>query len=333
MNPLVIGLSALAVLLFMGGVLLHLRSQDADPVGEDEADDAGEADDEPDFGSRARAALKSAWSTLRVAGGRGYVALTSFRAKVFYVFALLFAVAAGVLYLSYQWNGLFNTLLYVSLFLLTLTIFPIAITIAGAGLPAAGLVGKFHIVLGAFAFNHHYLVERDDRWEWCPGDEYRVWIDEEWHGIDGGFEYKSVLGWRPFGIVRYKGDYRAFRESRVDRKARKTRDNYNAEKDITAADGGQTEAVEMGGYMVKERPEISGADGTWLLDLRRVVGRGVRRIGDVEIIETAEMIIERGEVTTSRVEGFKPMITFIVSLILGVITAVAYTYMQAGGGG
>jgi len=320
---------AVGLLLLVAGLVRYRRKQQ----GKDNADEPlkvgntgdGENQRDEDAGQR-RSALGI---------------LTSFRAKAFYFFVIVFAVAIGVLYLSYQLAGLVATIVYAFLFFFTLALLPVTIGVFGSSTPGKKSLGKGHIILGAFAFGHHYLVQRDDRWEWCPGTENQIWIDKEWHQIKNGFENKNVLGWRPFGIARFKDDDGAFLRERVDEEARRLR---YPDKSLNAAmsDGGKTEIVnedsenksvenpiEMGGYEVKNRPKAAGYDGRWVLDIRRIMTEGVKKIGDIELVETAEDIIERGQVDDGRLGSHKPMITFIVSLLFGVITGFIYLYVGA----
>lgn len=234
-----------------------------------------------------------------------------------------FAVLAA-LYISYRLAGPVATVLYVFLFLMAVSLAPLAINLVGNGMPFSTSLGRGHIILGAFAFGHHYLVQRDTRWEWCPGEPDRVYIDGEWHEIEGGLENKSVLGWRPFGILRYKDD-ETFEEVRVDTAAERStgRDRGRG----TTADGG---TVERGGFRQVAPPAVTGIDGTWLVDLKRVFSRGVRKIGDIEIIETAEEIIERGQVQDSKLGLDNPTVTFFVSLTMGVLAGIAYVYLSGG---
>lgn len=227
----------------------------------------------------------------------------------------------AALYITFRLAGAFATILYVFLFVMFLTLAPLLINLLGNAMPGSTMMGRGHIILGAFAFNNHYLVDRGTRWEWCPGDEDRVYIDEEWHDIDGGLENKSVLGWRPFGILRYKDDDETLQEVRVDEKALSLRDR---DADVTA-DGG---SIERGGYHQQEKDIVSGVDGTWLVDLKRVYSRGVKKIGDIEIIETAEEIIERGQINDSKLGLDNPTVTFFASLVFGVITGFAYVYVM-----
>jgi len=277
---------------------------DDDPLG-----DFGDEEDEeihdiqPDLGEHV------GWigRQLRRLGGGTATAATSTRTKAFGALVVGFGLVVAALYGSYRLNGLLDTVVYAGVFVLCATVIPISISIFGAGMPGSAALGKGHIVLGAFAFSHHYLVQREDAWDWCPGEADRVYIDGEWHAIDGQ-ETKSVLGWRPFGVLRYKTD-ETLREWRADAAVSGRRQGVQP-------DGGEVE-IERGGWTQAPKPDISGQGKHWLVDLKRVYASGVRRIGDIELIETAEEIIERGQVDDGTLSGLGPAITFIVALILG----------------
>jgi hypothetical protein len=251
---------------------------------------------------RVRGAVAAVWA-----------ALTSTRAKAVYVLAMVLFSIVAVLWLSVRYNGILSTIVYAFAFTFTLALFPIIVALFGGSTPGGGLIAKLHIALQAFAFNNHYLVEFDDKYEWCPGEEDRVYINGEWHDIDGGLDNKTVLGWRPFGLLRYKCDGTLVGE-RADRKALKQRAGGTSDP---TADGGQ---VQRGGYERATRPEESGVDGTWLLNLERVYTRGVQKMGDIELIETAEEIIERGQVDDGTMASWGPVVTYLVSLVIGIIT-------------
>lgn len=209
-----------------------------------------------------------------------------------------------------QWLGIIDALVYSVMFIIGVALFPFLLALLGAEIPMNAAIGRVHILLGAIAFNHHYLVDRGDKWEWCPGEEERVYIDGTWYGIDGGFENRSVLGWRPFGILRVK-DEETFKEVRSDTKAERDRRGHG-----TTTDGGVVE-ISRGGYDEADETLKTGTDGTWVIDLKRLFSRGVRKIGDVELVETAEEVIERGEVTPSTLEGWRPVIGVIIGLTMG----------------
>jgi hypothetical protein len=274
---------------------------DADPHGD--MDDEEEQDLTPDFWAHVEW-ITERLKSLRQSGAR---TATSTRTKAFVALVVGFGLVLATLYGSYRLNGLLDTAVYAGVFVLCATIIPISISIFGAGMPGSAALGKGHIALGAFAYNQHYLVQRDDRWDWCPGEADRVYIDGSWHEIDGQ-ENKSVLGWRPFGILRYKTG-ESLQEWRADAAVSGRRQGMHP-------DGGEVQ-IERGGWTQAQKPDISGKGKHWLVDLKRVYASGVRRIGDIELIETAEEIIERGQVDDGTLSGLGPAITFIVALILG----------------
>jgi hypothetical protein len=174
-------------------------------------------------------------------------------------------------------------------------------------------------VLTAFAFDHHYLVDMGDRWEWCPGDEDSVYVEGEHIEIDGDTSKRSVFGWRPFGILRYK-DADTYTDIRVDEHALSQRSD-------TATDGGSA-TIERGGFLEADKPIETGIDGKWIVDLKRVFNRGVSKIGDIDIIETAEEIVERGQVNDGRIQNMNPAITLFISIAFGVMVGFAYVYLM-----
>lgn len=240
--------------------------------------------------------------------------LTSDRALKAATWGGVVVAAIAAFWIVVQLRGPFEATIYTFCFVVAAVFFPVLIAILGHGVP--NLVGKLHLILGAVAFDHHYLVQREHAWEWCPGERGRVWIDDEWHEVKGEENY-SVLGWRPFGILRYKDDATWVRE-RADDAAQDSR-----ERTSPAADGGES-SVERAGISEVSRPPVGGDDGTWLLDLKRVYSRGVRRIGDVELIETAEQIIDRGQLASGRLGAGNPTVQTLAALVLGVVTGFVY---------
>jgi len=233
-----------------------------------------------------------------------------------YVLGSIIAVVviAGLFYATLLYVGVISAVVYWVMFLVGIAILPFLIALGGSEIPFSTAIARVHIMLGAIAFNHHYLVDMGDRWEWYPGEEERVYIEGQWYDIDGGFENRSVLGWRPFGILRFK-DEDTFKDIRADTKAERGRRMGGSRHNVTA-DGGEIE-IERGGYAEVEKPLRSGIDGMWLVDLKRLFSRGVRKFGDVELIETTEEVIERGEVTESKIEGWKPIIGALLGLVVG----------------
>jgi len=249
---------------------------------------------------------------------------TSTRAKAFYVVTLVLFVAFGLLFLSVRWNGIVATLVYAFTFLFMLGLFPALIGLLGKATPASESIAKLHTAFGAFAYDHVYLVEFDDKYDLRPGEEARVYIDGKWHDIAGGLDNKSVLGWRPFGILRYKDDG-TMADVRVDEQAQQHRTSADV-TDPTATDGGEA-TVERGGYEEVAAPIQDGTDGNWVIDLKRVFSRGVRKFGDIELIETAEEIIERGQVDDGRLAGWGPIVSYLVSLVIGIVTGYLFFAM------
>lgn len=250
-----------------------------------------------------------------------HAALTGPTAKTVAAVLGIGAVALGLFAWGVATRGPLNTILYAFLFLFALAFFPTAIAILGHGVP--NVVGQLHLILGAVAFDHHYLVQREHGWEWCPGERGRVWIDGEWHDV-GGHENYSVLCWRPFGVLRYKDDDTWARE-RVDQAAASHRPDFETDPS-TATDGG-AEQLERGGIPEADRPAISGQEGTWLVDLKRVYTHGVKKIGDTDLIETAEEVIERGQVGDGRVSGLPGWAQTLIGLVLGLVAGFGYVLL------
>lgn len=251
--------------------------------------------DTPDIG------LSDAWKRRLKTGG---------------VIALGIGAVIGVLSVSVMSVGIGSTVIYAVAFVFALSFFPTVIGVMGSSTPGSGLVAKLHIALGAFAYNHHYLVQRENKWEWCPGSADRVFIDGEWREINRGKQNKSVLGWRPFGVLRDKQDG-SMQDYRVDTHA-------EMDRDIATGDGG---TVTRAGYTEESPPAVTGLDGKWVVDLKRVFSHGIREFGDIDLIETAEEIIERKQVDDSRMGDYRHAVTFIAALILGLIAGYVYVFV------
>lgn len=213
-------------------------------------------------------------------------------------------------------DGVVAGVVYLLLFGLAFGALPIVIGIFGSATP--NVVAKLQVILGAFAFGHHYLVQRENRWDWCPGGRDYVYVDGEKHPIEGGLENKSVLGWRPFGILRYKEDDTLI-EARSDPHAEAKRD--------TSTDGGAVERADI--QSVAPPAQISGEDGTWVVDLKRLYDRGVRKMADMEILERAEEVIERKQVEDGGLSGGNSVLELFGSLLLGIVTAYIYLALLA----
>lgn len=302
---------------------LRDRAQDGEPEDYQPRDPPADSEDSgQSLTDRVRAGLSSTGNTGSHAGARVGELLTSPKAKGLYAGVAIIAVAIGAFAFTVQSRGLLDAIIYSFLFVFSAALFPVMINLLGGSTPNS--VGKLHLLLGAVAFDHHYLVQRAHGWEWCPGERGRVWIDDEWHELEGEENY-SVLGWRPFGILRYK-DEDTWTKQRADQAGLSKRPSATRERD-PSADGGAP-VVERGGIREVERPVISGLDGTWLLDLKRIMTNGVRKIGDVELIETAEEIIERSQVDDGRMSNAGPVVETVGGILLGVLAGYGYIFLS-----
>jgi len=235
---------------------------------------------------------------------------TTFRGK-----AILTSVSGGVGVLAVLWvfwtyvYGPLDTVLYVFALIFGLTLIPGAILLLGNALPGNGLLGRLHIVFAHIALRYPYLLDRGDRFEYAAGTEEQVWIEAddgtaEYYPIESGHSNRTVLGWRPFGIVLDKTQV-DLAEKRIDTAASRDR----------PTDGGQ---IERGGFKeVSPQPVESGIDGTWIVDLKRVFSRGVRKIGDTEILETTEEVTQRNQSREGKLSGWRSVIGSLLGMVLG----------------
>jgi len=241
------------------------------------------------------------------------------------VIAMLLVAAVAGLYASLKLVGPINTVAYAVVFVTGLYAIPGLIGVMGGGVPFDDELGRIQLILMATAYGHHYLVQRDSKWEWCPGDEERVWVDREWHDLDG-LEHKSHFAWQPFGIVRFKDD-ETLVDTRVDTQAEVARDPL-ADGGALAVNDSEGEVM-RGGYPEADPAIQSGLDGAWLIDLKRLYSRGISRIADIEVIETAEEIIERGQVDETKMgSSYRPFIETLFGLLAGVITGYLYVFLS-----
>lgn len=229
--------------------------------------------------------------------------------------AAMLMLFACVMVLRYSWRhaGPIATVVYAFLFLFALTFFPVLIGLLGGSLPGASKVGKLHIILGQFAYGRGVLLQLEDRFEWVPATSDEFYFDGEWHEINGGETNWSVVGWRPFGIIRYK-EGETFESVRVDTTAGGPQ----------RPDGG---TVKRGGFEEATPPAETGLDGKWVLDLKRMYSHGLKKIGDIEVIEKAEEIATRRNAEDSITSGWEPIIGSVVGLIIGLATG----YVMLGG--
>lgn len=211
-----------------------------------------------------------------------------------------------------RWYGPLSTVVYAFVFVFGLALLPVTILLLGNALPGSGLLGKLHIIFAHIALRYPYLLDRGDRYEYAPGTKNAVWIDSagengEYREITSGHSNRTVLGWRPFGIVFDKTsvDLENLRADTVAERSRST-------------DGG---TVERGGYQERAPPGVSGRDGKWLIDLKRVFSRGVKKLGDIDVLETTEEVTQRKQSQNGRLSGYRSIIGTVVGLLLGVSMA------------
>lgn len=232
------------------------------------------------------------------------------------------AITIAVLWGLWTYAGPVNAIVYTVAFLFMLGLFPIIVALGGNHTPGNKLIAKLHRILGALAFGRTVLVDRGDRFEQWPATRTRVYIDGQWYPIEGGLSNWSMLGWRPFGITRFK-DEETLVEVRADTVAERLRGDTEFEFPA-AADGG---TVERGGLRQVSPPGISGTDGRWLIDLKRLFTQGLQQMGAIDIVETVEEVAQREQAASGLVGQYSGPLTFLVSLVLGII--VGYAYLAA----
>lgn len=237
-----------------------------------------------------------------------------------------------MLYLSVRLAGILATIVYAFAFLIGLTAIPTTILLLGPSMPKflGGILGKLHFILGQLAFGTGYLVQREDRWELCPGTTSSVYIDGEDHEIPDGTSNLNVLGWQPFGILRFKDDD-SLQRLRVGRGGvsadggRATRAGFDEASPFDSRE--HLERTEQELRRLGVDIDLDDGGGGWWIDLKRVYARGVRHIGDIDIIEAAEQIMMRKTAKAGRVSGYETYIATFVGIVLGVLTA----YVLLGG--
>lgn len=265
------------------------------------------------------------------------------------VAGILAALLVGGPYLAYRLGGvslLIDSIVYLAAFLFMATIIPILVLLKAPGISQTTqkLFGKLHFLLGQVAYGVGFLVQRDAGWALCRGravepytitangDEYtiryKVRLDGEWWPVAGA-ENMSVLGWRPFGILRDKTE-RTLQAVRVDDELRaRKRDVLPSAAEIagmdaikSVGDGGETvlkEPVERGGTREVALTTADVPDEAWLVDLKQLYARGIERVGDIKLVEKAEEITMRND-TKGGAMANRPLVGSIVGLILGIIT-------------
>jgi len=234
------------------------------------------------------------------------------------------ALMGAVFGLSWTLAGPIAAVLYTFLLVVGAGFMPAFILLVGPSFPGSmrSIFGKLQWVLAAVAYDVPFLVEHEHGWELHVGRKrtdtngrgrYDVYINDSWQTIEGGEDNMTVLGWRPFGIIRNKHED-TWEAVRADSVAETNR------SETAVGDGGQT-TVSRGGYEARTPPPVDGVDGEWLVDLTRVYSVGLQMIGDIAVIERAEEIMTRSEAQDSAVNGYEPIIATAIGLILGVGTA------------
>jgi hypothetical protein len=287
-----------------------------DPLDEPEHGEDKQTDSGPSvatrIGSRVRSGGARLGSLLRQGGGVMNRAVTWRRVTAVVGLLVAMAVPAGVLYASWQLAGPLSTIVYTVLFIMAFGLVPATIGLFGSATPGGDGLGKGHFIMANFAAGYPYLLQIKDKYVVVPGTAERFWYDGDWHDVEAGLRNRTVLGWRPFGMLWFKDDS-DLKDARTDPAA--------------SADGG-THDVERAGIEEKAPPaEVSGLDGTWLIDLKRLYRTGLSQIGNVDLVETAEEQTMRDEVNSGTVNEWSAVIGGVLGLIVGVVTGYAMFMM------
>lgn len=220
-------------------------------------------------------------------------------------------VSAGVLWLSLELAGIIATIVYAVLFLFGAFGVPVFMLFKGTDMIAGSMLGKLHFLLGQFAFGTGVLLQRGDTHEMVPGrktsDGYDAWVDGEWREVADTHNV-SILGLRPFLYATAK-DTRGFEKLRVDPAALTSKQT----------DGGST-VTRANVSEVPPPSDVSGLDGTMIVDLKRLFESGLRKMGNISLIEKAEEIEQRKQTQKSLSDKYSTVIGSIVGLIIGVIS-------------
>lgn len=242
---------------------------------------------------------------------------------------LLVALIAAVLGGSWYLVGTVDTVIYVFLFLLGLGAVPLGIMMLAPSLPRSigAPLGRGMWICQQLCFGTGYLVEFPSEYRICLGDDDgRVYINGEWHDV-AGMDNMTMLGWQPFGSIRYK-DSDTLNRERVDDTTGRTTTDGGARPaaadiatmgidDVMSDDNQSSEAdtTTRGGYTDFGPPDRP--DG-WVLDLKAVFSAGLKQIGDIANIEKAEEVAMREDAKDGVGAGNEVLIGSVVGLILGI---------------
>lgn len=234
-------------------------------------------------------------------------------------------VAVGGTYASVRLFGILDTVIYLMLFASGVSLIPILVYMY---LPRSittfqGPIGMLSFSLGMVAFGEGYLVETNHGYRMCPGTTEKYYFDGEWYDIAGGEGNRSILGFRPFGMLRHKdgGAFESVQISEAEDATPSVEEIATDGLDIALSDGGEQSTGIVRGDVAEVRPRR--VDG-WLIDLKHYYSRGIQKMGDISVIEDAEAIAERGEAEESRMDNLGVISGVLGGLLLGVGGGIAY---------
>jgi len=240
---------------------------------------------------------------------------------------LALAITAGAVGGVWYLAGAVDAVVYTVLFIAGAALVPVGILMFAPSLPHAigAPLGRGMWILQQVVFGTGYLVEFDSEYRACPGDDGEVYIDGEWHDVNG-MEDMTVLGWKPFGTVRFKDDDTLSRE-RVDNEINEpatdggsapgAADIATMELDdvMTPVDSGEEKKRTRGGYTDFGLPERAD---NWVLDLKAVYNSGLKKVGDIANIEKSEEVAMREDAKEGVTSGNEVLIGSVVGLLLGI---------------
>lgn len=216
---------------------------------------------------------------------------------------------------------LFDLTVYLVVFVSAAIGIPAFVSLAGPSMPGflRSIFGPVNWVLGMLTFDIGILVQREQGgYEMCPGrrpddspNDLEVYVDEEWHTIEGGHENLSRHGMRPFGLLYFKEDA-AFGEYREDAKAVVTGSEESRRKP-------------RGGFEHSQKPATSG-DESYLINTTKVV-EGMQQVARSSIINRAEEQQLKKEAKSSGYSSIATILGAFGGLLVGVITGGLVTGM------
>lgn len=223
--------------------------------------------------------------------------------------SILAFVLAG--YLLVKTFGVLFAVLYMVVFLVGVSLLPGIVALIG---PAASMptVGKLYFIFGQLAYGIGLLVQSASGYRMHPGrktsEGLEMYTGSEWVPVENMGEL-TVVGFREFGMVLEK-DEAAMADHRV-------------QQGELASDGGGNTVVRAGYSEVPPHQSWKPNDGGewWQIDLKRVFSKGVRKFGDIDVLEKAEEVAMRKEAAGSRFGGWQGTIEVAAGLLFGVVMA------------